>query len=82
MEDTEELLRLEGELAKAKAELALLDKNIKGVSAMQKISVIREINSLVDKIRAVEQQRTPFRSRDVSVTEGENVTKEQLDRQL
>lgn len=41
LDDTEELLRLEGELKKAKSELALLDKNIKGTSPMQKIKVIK-----------------------------------------
>jgi len=48
---------LEQELKKAKAELALLDKNIKGSSPMQKIEVMKSINALVDKIRAVELQR-------------------------
>jgi hypothetical protein len=48
----------------------LLDKNIKGASPLQKIEVMRSINSLVDKIRNVEKQRDPFRKRADLVTEG------------
>lgn len=49
---------------------------------MHKIAVIHEINALVDKIRDVEKQRFPFRNRKRDLVEGENVTKEQLDKQL
>ena len=82
MDDTAELLRLEQKLKQAKSELALLDKNTKGSSPMQKIQAMREINSLVDKIRAVELQEDPFRKRGDLVVQGENITKEQLDREL
>lgn len=82
MDDTAELLRLEQKLKQAKSELALLDKNTKGSSPMQKIQAMREINSLVDKIRAVELQGDPFRKRGDLVVQGENITKEQLDREL
>jgi len=73
---------LEAELAQAKTELALLDKNIKSSSPLQKIKVIKEINTLVDRIREVEKQREPFRIRKKSMTQGENVTKEQIDSQI
>ena len=82
MDDSVELLRLEAELGKAKAELALLDKNIKNASPMQKIEVMKEINSLIDSIRSVEKQREPFRNRNSPFTEGEDVTKRQIDSQL
>lgn len=83
MDDTAEMTRLEGQLAQAKAELALLDQNLKGVSNMQRIGAIKEINGLVDRIREVEKRREPFRHRDrKGALDGESVTKEQLDRQL
>lgn len=50
-DDSEELARLEGELAKAKAELALLDRTFKNTSVLQKIKMMQDINKLVDKIR-------------------------------
>ncbi len=75
-------MRLEGELKKAKAELGLLERNTKDSSPMQKIQVIHEINALVDKIREVERQSTPFRTRKDELVKGENVTKEQIDREL
>ena len=54
-DDTQELVRLEQQLTKAKAELALIDKSFQNASIIQKIKVMREINNLVDKIREVER---------------------------
>ena len=54
-DDTQELVRLEQQLTKAKAELALIDKSFQTASIIQKIKVMREINNLVDKIREVER---------------------------
>jgi uncharacterized protein (UPF0264 family) len=56
-DDSEELARLEGELAKAKAELALLDRNFKDATVLHKIKAMQEINKLVDRIREVERER-------------------------
>ncbi len=41
IDDKEELVRLEKELKKAKAELALLDKNLANSSPLQKINAIK-----------------------------------------
>jgi hypothetical protein len=54
-DDSEELARLENELAKAKSELALLDKTFKNTTILHKIKAMQEINKLVDKIREVEK---------------------------
>jgi hypothetical protein len=70
LDDSEELLRLEEELSRAKAELALLDKSTKNFSPLQKTKIIKEINTLVDKIREAELQRLPFRQRNTTATTG------------
>jgi hypothetical protein len=82
-DDSEELARLEHELAKAKAELALLDRTIKNTTVLHKIKAMQEINKLVDKIREVERERMPFRKRNSEVAhESEDITKFQLDKKL
>lgn len=44
---------------------------------------MRDINELVDKIRAVEKSHQPFRKRSpLHLDEGEQVTKEHIDRKL
>jgi len=50
-DDSQELARLEQQLVKAKAELALIDKTFQNAGILQKIKVMKEINGLVDKIR-------------------------------
>jgi hypothetical protein len=70
-------------LKQAKAELALLDKNTKNFSPVQKTKIIREINSLVDKIREAEKQRYPFRLRTSANTQvSENISQYELDRKI
>lgn len=82
-DDSEELARLEVELAKAKTELALLDRTFKNTSVLQKIKMMQDINKLVDKIREVEKERQPFRKRNLEIAhEDENITKYQLDKKL
>lgn len=82
-DDSEELARLEVELAKAKTELALLDRTFKNISVLQKIKMMQDINKLVDKIREVEKERQPFKKRNLEIAlEDENITKYQLDKKL
>jgi small subunit ribosomal protein S16 len=82
-DDSEELARLEAELAKAKAELALLDRTFKDTTVLHKIKAMQEINKLVDKIREVERERQPFRKRNGQAAhEDENITQFQLDKKL
>lgn len=48
-----------------------------------KIKAMRDINELVDKIREAEKSQQPFRKRGpLYQSEGEQVTKEILDRKL
>lgn len=61
--------------------MALLDKNLHNTSPMQRIKIMRDINKLVDRVREAEAQRDPFRSREAPA-EGEELSKEALDRQL
>lgn len=82
-DDSKRFLELEEQLAKAKAELALIDKQFAQSSPVQKIKVMREINQLVDQIREVETQRAPFRKRSApEESDSDEVTKEHLDKQL
>jgi hypothetical protein len=82
-DDTQQLQALEAQLAKAKAELALVEKTHRNSSPVQKIRAMKHINELVDKIRAVEAERQPFRNRNNTIAhEGENITQFQLDKKL
>ncbi len=56
-DDSEELARLEGELARAKSELALLNRSFKDTTILHKIKAMQDINKLVDRIRDVEKKR-------------------------
>lgn len=82
-DDSEELARLEGELARAKAELALLDRTFKDTTVLHKIKAIQDINRLVDKIRSVERERHPFRKRNgTPILDSDSTTQFQLDKKL